>query len=166
MLIFGEPNTIVNLRQLYFAFITIVSLPKENLYKSFWITWFLGQWKSIIGDKCWLGFSRARKFTWQNFEKKSKSKCNSWGDLSCLQCRERRCCAWAGIENNEGRYNWKKEEAGICWDSLTQLLEVKETTKWVKGLGRLDVLREQVCPARDMRMVRQSGVRADLLMHV
>lgn len=78
------------------------------------------------------------------------------GDLSCFQSSESRCCAWAGIENNEGRRNWK---GGMCWDSLTQLLEVKEATKWDLCLGRLDVLRAQVCPARDVRMVRQRRVQ-------
>lgn len=82
------------------------------------------------------------------------------GDLSCLQCRESRCWAWAGIENNEGRYNWKKKEAGICWDSVAQLLDFKERTKWVVCLERLDVLRKRMCPARDVRMVRQKRVQS------
>lgn len=79
------------------------------------------------------------------------------GDLSCFQFRESRCCAWTGVENSEGRHSWRKE-TGICWDSLTQLLEGRRT-KLVVCLGRLDVLREQVCPARDMRMVRQKRVQ-------
>lgn len=81
------------------------------------------------------------------------------GYLSGFQLRESRCCAGAGMENNEGRHSWNEKERGIPWDSLTQLLEVNVMTEWVTCLGRLDVLREQVCPGRGVRMVKQKRVQ-------
>lgn len=106
-----------------------------------------------------LGFSRIESSLGKIFNKIPSLNASQEGDLSCFQFRESRCCVWAGTENNEGKHSWK---GGICWYSLTQLLEVKEATKWVMCLERLDVLRVQECPARDLRMVRQrvqGGVR-------